>query len=142
MSSNADGELEAFGLVDYGPGGGSGVARMSAVVALEEELPLVAEYFTQRHCVRGKLPQSWLKWIRSEEERVVGEEKLVKGEEGGSAGSKGAGAAGERLTHSRSGERECGECQGQGENTTRMWLGCAPELATSCSATLGTGQCQ
>ena len=63
-------------LVDFGPGGGSGVARMSTVVAQEEEgdecctradgLPF-AEYFTQAYGVPGPLPQSWLAWIKSEE---------------------------------------------------------------------------
>ena len=85
-------------LVDFGPGGGSGVARMSAVVATElqlaseveaeveaetaaEESPLlVCEYFTQRHCVEGPLPQSWLAWIRSaEDDALLEEEQTAEG---------------------------------------------------------------
>ena len=72
------GDAPACRLVDYGPGGGSGVARMSAVVAKELGLAseaeagaaplLVCEYFTQRHCVAGPLPQSWLAWVRSAED--------------------------------------------------------------------------
>ena len=59
--------------VDFGPGGGSGVARMTNVICKEDlnerdDMPSCrAEYFTQRHCVPGQLPQSWLEWIRSEE---------------------------------------------------------------------------
>ena len=67
---NALGEVSGEGrcLVDYGPGGGCGVARMSGVVADEEGLKQVrAEYFSVRHCQAGPLPQSWLAWIRSEE---------------------------------------------------------------------------
>ncbi|KAL1510749.1 hypothetical protein AB1Y20_007036 [Prymnesium parvum] len=56
-------------LVDFGPGGGSGVARMSAVVAEEEGLSaLRAEYFTQRYCVAGPLPHSWLEWVHGRRE--------------------------------------------------------------------------
>ena len=60
--------------VDFGPGGGSGVARMTNVICKEDlnerdDMPSCrAEYFTQRHCVPGQLPQSWLQWIRSSEE--------------------------------------------------------------------------
>ena len=83
-------------LVDFGPGGGSGVARMTNVICEESvageeaaageeagseeagsEAALRncrtalrscrAEYFTQRHLVPGQLPRSWLAWIKSAE---------------------------------------------------------------------------
>ena len=69
--------------VDFGPGGGSGCARMTNVVIAEEadeadkgaRTPLSwsrAEYFTQRHLVSGPLPQSWLEFIRSDEALLDG----------------------------------------------------------------------
>ena len=61
----------AVTIVDFGPGGGSGVARMSTVVAEEEGLAhsVKALYWTQHYCgAPGPLPQSWLSWIKSKEE--------------------------------------------------------------------------
>ena len=63
-------------LVDFGPGGGSGVARMTNVVAAELGLQspldscggLSACYFTQCTAwdgIPGPLPQSWLQWLRT-----------------------------------------------------------------------------
>lgn len=70
MWRRGDGGRVELLLVDYGPGGGSGVARMTNVVASEEGLPLRAEYFSQTHCVSGPLPQSWLVWIKSKEQET------------------------------------------------------------------------
>ena len=56
--------------VDYGPGGGAGAAKMSRQAAAEEE-GVTFEYYTQ--LVRpGPLPQSWLAWLKLEEEREGG----------------------------------------------------------------------
>ena len=55
--------------VDYGPGGGAGAAKMSRQAAAEEGVTF--EYYTQ--LVRpGPLPQSWLTWLKLEEEREGG----------------------------------------------------------------------
>mmetsp|Transcript_26590 Transcript_26590/g.86968 ORF Transcript_26590/g.86968 Transcript_26590/m.86968 type:complete len:89 (-) Transcript_26590:48-314(-) len=61
--------------VDYGPGGGAGAAKMSRQAAAGEE-GVTFEYYTQ--LVRpGPLPQSWLTWLKLEEEREGGGQCVV-----------------------------------------------------------------
>ena len=62
--------LPAARLVDFGPGGGAGALRVSAVVARELEglESLACVYFTQTDGVHGgPLPGSWLSWVRTPE---------------------------------------------------------------------------
>lgn len=80
--------------VDYGPGGGSGATRMGSVVADELGLndALHFSYFSQQHCIPGRLPQSWLAWLKTPEENGA-----VAAERGGSGRSKSSSNASKAL---------------------------------------------
>ena len=97
--------------VDYGPGGGSLVARISAVVVKEHDGSgplggLKVEYFTQRHCSPGPLPASWLAWLKAPEAGGAGagaEPAVEPAGPGGAVRSAIAGAVHSPATKGRRG---------------------------------------
>ena len=67
IASHASGRSTRF--VDYGPGGGSSALRMSSVIAAECGIAdMELDYFSQHHCSKGALPQSWLAWLKQSED--------------------------------------------------------------------------